>query len=118
MTKNGNDTDLIIAILREQDEKRSLQIKGLYKNMESGFEAFNIKLDHIKEGHQNMLLLIDSQGEEMEKLKKDTKFWRLIHKNPKVSFIIICLLFSGIVGILSYLNNEEIEMIIKKFIGL
>ena len=118
MATNDKNIELIIHLLREQDEKRNIQIKGLHKNMEGSFEAFNIKLDRLEDEIQAIARIDQRQQGDIKMLKKETSIWRWIQKNPKKSLLIIFAVFVSILGLLSYLTKEEVETVIKKIIGL
>ena len=106
-----DSTELILAFMKEHDQKRNAQIKGLHKNMEAGFDAFNIKLDAMNKKQHEV-------AEAVKGIKKDTTVWRWMHRNPKLTFIAAGIVFAGITAIFGHIDKETIGSLVKKFIGL
>lgn len=109
---------LILKVIENHDEKREAQLKGYQKNLEASFEAFNVKLDTIKEGSSAVARAVQHNNDRIKEIKKDTMAWRWMHRNPKLTLIIFGVLFTGAVAILGYLNKGQAENIIKGLMGL
>lgn len=109
--------NLILKLIENHDKKHGAQIKGYQKNIEAGFEAFNVKLDAIKDNMKAESDAVQGNREMIKDIKKDTIAWRWMHRNPKLTFIILGVFFTGIIAVLGYLNKGQAENIIKGLIG-
>lgn len=109
--------NLIKAILKEQDKKHEAQIKGVHKSIEAGFEVVNTQFKCFSEKVNRIIDVDLKQQEKIEQLEKETTFIRSVSKNPKTSIMVSLFFFISISSFLTYLNEKDILLIIKKIIG-
>ncbi len=68
------------------------RLRGFKAEIKSGVDIQTIKLDQII-GHQK------SQNNKIEKLENETRVFRLIHRNPTLSFTFIGLSVLGVIAL-------------------
>jgi len=79
-----SDTQIIIELLHTQDEKRELQIKGIQKNMDAGFDTLA--------GDMNKMVKADEKRNgKIERMEKETVVVRWFQRNPGKTVIIAAL---------------------------
>ena len=84
--------------MRNEDIKELLDAKltGFKAEIKAVNEMTSLKLDNI---HQDVVELKDYQkiqNGRITKIESETKIFRLIHRNPKASIVIIILLIAGL----------------------
>lgn len=109
---------LIQALLKEQDKKHEIQIKGVHKSIEAGFEVVNTQFNCFGEKVNRIIDVDLKQQEKLDKLEKETSLIRTIGKNPKTSIFVGLLLLVSVSSFLTYINSHDILTIIKKLVGL
>ena len=78
-----SDTELIIKLLQEQDDKRDLQIKGIQKSMDAGFDTI-ADADRKRNGR-------------IEMLECETRVVRWFERNPIKTLIIAAVFVSAVI---------------------
>jgi len=92
-------SDTIIALLKEQDEKRGIQIKGIQKAMDAGF---NTQADAMNK----MIKADEKRNGRIDELEKDTIVVRWFQRNPGKTVIIAALFGLALFFAFHFVNLE------------
>lgn len=97
---------LIIKLIEEQDNKRDLQISGVQKNLDAGFDLLAKEMNKISE--QKAI-----QNGRVDKLENITRVNKFIVNNPRISILVLIVFYFGVPKVLSLIPLVEL---IKKMI--
>ena len=111
-------------IERQEDNVRELfnaHNTALRAKIEAETSIIGVKIDALAEHQRTQNDRTAKLEENTERLAKDTRIWRLIHRNPKASSIVIGLTLIGIIALfilkmalISILFFEEIRQAQKR----
>lgn len=110
--------NLLKALFKEQDKKHQAQIKGVHDTIDSGLKVVQTQIQCIGEKINKVVDVNSKQQEQIDTIKKETSFMRIISKNPKTSIFTGLLLLMSISSFLTYLEHKDILVVIKKLVGL
>jgi len=82
----------IYKLIEKQEEILDARLRGFKAEIKSGIDIQTYKMDQLIEYQEK-------QNSKIRNLEKDTRVWRLIHRNPKASSIIIGLAILGIIAL-------------------
>jgi hypothetical protein len=92
------------TLLNAQDEKQCARIKGIQKNIESGFEVVKVEMNK-----QN------GRISALEEDNKNTSWWRTFQRHPKMTLFILALFIIGGLVILGIdIETGKISQFVKE----
>ena len=77
-----SDTTLILELLHKQDEKRDLQVKGIQKSMDAGFNTLGADMREMKDENKIRNGRTESLEGDVERVEKETWVPRWMHNHP------------------------------------
>ena len=97
---NSEQSRNIEKLLEAKDENDTLRFKGIQKNIEAGFEAIRIEMNH----HNGRL----------KEVEEHTTWWRYFQRNPKKTVFILLVFIIGSIVLMGYdVNGQKIIETIK-----
>lgn len=82
----------------ELKELMNVVMTGIRAEIKAGNDMINYKMDELIQ-YQKI------QNGRTQKLEEETKVWRLIHRNPKASIMLILLIVAGLFVLWPYAIN-------------